>query len=213
MPTDDLMPFSIVAFTECGLRLPLNILFREILHFYKLNPMQLAINSYRVINGIIVLARQENARITLADIQYCYTMCLLNLKEKGYVYYLKPRSTKFKIVADLPDSNKGAGDDYVIASGNWEFGADDDAHLYPLPRSVKEGKDVRKPPKDFRQSYVPSKDLKRLLDLPIQKRKAPLVLNFIPTYKSTLPDVPKRKKSLSPPSATTLQTTSTSQAD
>ncbi|GMQ02657.1 hypothetical protein CsSME_00048777 [Camellia sinensis var. sinensis] len=140
MPTDESMPFPIVAFTECGLRLPLNILFREILHFYKLNPMQLAINSYRVINGIIVLARQENARITLADIQYCYTMCPLNLKEKGFVYYLKPRSTEFKIVADLPDSNKGTGDDYVIASGNWEFGADEDAHLYPLPRSVKEGK-------------------------------------------------------------------------
>ncbi|GMQ06261.1 hypothetical protein CsSME_00050914 [Camellia sinensis var. sinensis] len=57
MPTDDSMPFSTVAFTECGLRLPLNILFREILHFYKLNPMQLAINSCRVINGIIALAR------------------------------------------------------------------------------------------------------------------------------------------------------------
>ncbi|GMP24185.1 hypothetical protein CsSME_00001541 [Camellia sinensis var. sinensis] len=213
MPTDDSMPFPIVAFTECGLRLPLNILFREILHFYKLNPMQLAINSYRVINGIIALARQENARITLADIQYCYTMCPLNLKEKGFVYYLKPRSTEFKIVADLPDSNKRAGDDYVIASENWEFGADEDAHLYPLPRSVKEGKDVRKPPKDFRQSYVPSRDLKRLLDLPIQKRKAPLVLNFIPTYKSTLPDVPKRKrKSLSPPIATT-QTASSSRTD
>ena len=93
-----------------------------------------------MINGIIALARLENARITLADIQYCYTMCPLNLKEKGFVYYLKPRSTEFKIVADLPDSNKGAGDDYVNASGNWEFGADEDAHLYPLPRLVKEGK-------------------------------------------------------------------------
>ncbi|GMP53954.1 hypothetical protein CsSME_00019260 [Camellia sinensis var. sinensis] len=82
MPTDDSMPFPIVAFTKCGLRLPLNILFHEILHFYKLNPMPLAINSYRVINGIIALARQENARVTLADIQYYYTMCPLNLKEK-----------------------------------------------------------------------------------------------------------------------------------
>ena len=95
--------------------------------------MQLTINSYRVINGIIVLARQENVRITLADIQFCYTMCALDLKEKGFVYYLKLRSTEFKIIADLPDSNKGAGDDYVIASGNWEFGPDEDVHLYPLP--------------------------------------------------------------------------------
>ena len=57
MPTDDSMPFPIVAFTECGLRLPLNPLFREVLHFYKLNPMQLAINSYRMIFGIIALAK------------------------------------------------------------------------------------------------------------------------------------------------------------
>ncbi|KAF5956130.1 hypothetical protein HYC85_008986 [Camellia sinensis] len=133
--------------------------------------------------------------------------------ELNKTIHIIPTSTEFKIVADLPDSNKGAGDDYVIASGNWEFGADEDAHLYPLPRSVKEGKDVRKPAKDFRQSYVPSKDLKKLLDLPVHKRKAPLLLSFIPTYKSTLPDVPKRKKkSLSPLTATT-QTASTSRTD
>ncbi|THG05097.1 hypothetical protein TEA_012903 [Camellia sinensis var. sinensis] len=209
MPTDDSMPFPIVAFTECGLRLPLNIFFREILHFYKLNPMQLAINSYRVINGIIALARQENARITLADIQYCYTMCPLNLKEKGFVYYLKPRSIEYKIVADLPNSNKGAGDDYVIASGNWEFGADEDAHLYPLPRSIKEGKATKRLSPILR----PQQRLKEAPRSSNPKRKAPLVLNFIPTYKSTLPDVPKRKKkSLSPPTATT-QTASSSRTD
>ena len=70
--------------------------------------------------------------------------------------------------------------------------------------------DVRKSPKNFRQSYYPGKGLKKLLDLPLQKRRAPLVLNFIPTYKSTLADVPKKKKkSASPPTATT-QTSSTS---
>ncbi|XP_028075768.1 uncharacterized abhydrolase domain-containing protein DDB_G0269086-like [Camellia sinensis] len=75
---------------------------------------------------------------------------------------------------------------------------DEDVHLYPLPRTIKEGKRT---------------DLKKLLGLPILKRKAPLLLNFIPTYKSTLPDVPrKRKKSLSPPTATTL-TASTSRTD
>ncbi|CAL5372027.1 unnamed protein product [Camellia sinensis] len=36
---------------------------------------------------------------------------------------------------------------------------------------------------------VLSKDLKRLLDLPVHKRTAPLLLNFIPTYKSALPDI------------------------
>ncbi|KAF5933810.1 hypothetical protein HYC85_029981 [Camellia sinensis] len=174
------MPFPIVAFTECGLRLPLDPLFRQVLHFYKLNPMQLTINSYR---------------------------------DRGFVYYLKPRSTQYKIIADLPDSNKGAGDDFLIASGNWEFGPDEDVHLYPLPRTITEGKNLHQPPKNFRQSFFPGTDLKTLLGLPIHKRKAPVLLNFISTYKSTLPDVPrKRKKSLSPPTATTL-TASTSRTD
>ncbi|KAF5953746.1 hypothetical protein HYC85_006602 [Camellia sinensis] len=48
----------------------------------------------------------------------------------------RSRSTEYKIVADLPDSNKGAGDDYFITSGNWEFAPDEDLHLYPLPRIV-----------------------------------------------------------------------------
>ncbi|THG02296.1 hypothetical protein TEA_012267 [Camellia sinensis var. sinensis] len=192
IPTENTMPLPIIAFTECGLRLPLNILFREILHYYKLNPMQLAINSYRVIFGIIALAKQENVRITLADIQYCYTMCPLSLKEKGYVYYLKLRFTEFKITK------------MSIYS----------LFLERLKRARVRAQYVRKPAKDFRQSYVPSKDLKKLLDLPVHKRKAPLLLNFIPTYKSTLPDVPKKKKkSISPPSATTLPTVSTSRAD
>ena len=66
MPKDDSMPFPVVAYVEWGLWLPFDILFREVLHYYKLNPMQLAINSYRVINGIIALA--SRAMITLADI-------------------------------------------------------------------------------------------------------------------------------------------------
>ena len=198
---DDSMPFPVVAFVECGLRLPLDILFR--VHYYKLNPMQLAINSYRVINGIIALAKKEKASVTLADIQYCYTMCSLKL-EKGYIYYLKPRSTEFKIVATLPDSNKRAGDDYLIVSGNWEFAPDEDLHLYPLSRTVfveGNGKNqvshrfifqgiktllflyvlmsvffraaLPQPSKDFRKSFFPSKDLKKLLDLPVHRRRAP----------------------------------------
>ncbi|GMP21943.1 hypothetical protein CsSME_00000152 [Camellia sinensis var. sinensis] len=95
MPTDHSMPFPVVAFIECRLRFPLDPFFRQILHFYKLNPMQLAINSYRV------------------------------------------------ITADLPDSNKGARDDYFIVSGNWEFQPNDNLHLYPLSRTVLgEGADV-----------------------------------------------------------------------
>ncbi|THG23559.1 hypothetical protein TEA_015347 [Camellia sinensis var. sinensis] len=163
-----------------------------------------------VINGIIALASREKARVTLADIQYCYTMCGLKL-EKGYIYYLKPRSTEYKLVADLPDSNKGLGDNYFIVSGNWEFAPDEDLHLYPFSRTIFI-EALPQPPKDFRKSFFPSKDFKKLLDLPVQKQRAPLLLNYIPTYKFVLPDVLK-KKSKSPPSATTLLATSSPRPD
>ncbi|XP_028126000.1 uncharacterized protein LOC114322784 [Camellia sinensis] len=73
-------------------------------------------------------------------------------------------------------------------------------------------KSLPQPPKDFRKSFFPSKDFKKLLDLPVQKQRAPLLLNYIPTYKFVLPDVLK-KKSKSPPSATTLLATSSPRPD
>ncbi|XP_028061893.1 nucleolar protein dao-5-like [Camellia sinensis] len=58
---------------------------------------------------------------------------------------------------------------------------------------------------DFRKNFYPSKDFNKLLDLPINQRRAPLLMNFIPTYRSLLPDVPRKSKSKSPPSAITPQ--------
>ncbi|KAF5954445.1 hypothetical protein HYC85_007301 [Camellia sinensis] len=67
------------------------------------------------------------------------------------------------------------------------------------------------PPKDFCKTFFPNKGFKRVLDLPVNHCKAPLLLNYIPTYKSTLPDVPKKSKS--PPLATTPPTTSSPRLD
>ncbi|KAL7216382.1 hypothetical protein ACSBR1_028345 [Camellia fascicularis] len=53
------------------------------------------------------------------------------------------------------------------------------------------------PPKGFRKSFFPSKDLKKLLDLPVHKRRAPLLLNFIPTYKSVLPTFQRKRRRVS----------------
>jgi len=106
--------------------------------------MQLAVNTFRVINDVAELARREKERITLSDLQYCYTICSLKSKN-GYTYYLQPRSTKYKLIADLSDSNKGTGDDYLIVSGNWKFASDDDLHLFLLRQGVfrkDEGKDL-----------------------------------------------------------------------
>ncbi|THG00896.1 hypothetical protein TEA_026265 [Camellia sinensis var. sinensis] len=67
------------------------------------------------------------------------------------------------------------------------------------------------PSKDFRQSFFRNKDLKRLLGLPIDHCKAPLLLNYIPTYKLALSDIPKRSKT--PSSASTPSTASSPKPD
>ena len=39
MPKNNYMPFSVVSILKGGIRFPLNILLRQMLHFYKLNPI------------------------------------------------------------------------------------------------------------------------------------------------------------------------------
>ncbi|XP_028066636.1 uncharacterized protein LOC114269498 [Camellia sinensis] len=70
---------------------------------------------------------------------------------------------------------------------------------------------LRLPPQDFRKTFFPSKDFKRLLDFPINQHKALLLLNYIPAYKSIRPDVPKKSKS--PPLATSPPITSSPRPD
>ncbi|XP_028056771.1 uncharacterized protein LOC114260781 [Camellia sinensis] len=43
------------------------------------------------------------------------------------------------------------------------------------------------PPKDFRKSFYPNKDFKKLLDLPVDQRKAPLLLNYIQLGSTSAP--------------------------
>ncbi|KAL7238106.1 hypothetical protein ACSBR2_004242 [Camellia fascicularis] len=117
MPGDNYMSFPIVSIIEDGIRFSLNILFREMMYYYHLNPIQLAINTFRIINGIAELCHQHNARLTPFDIQYCYTICSLK-STNGISKYLKPRSTAYKMTVNLPDSNKGIGEDYPIFLGN-----------------------------------------------------------------------------------------------
>ncbi|GMQ06648.1 hypothetical protein CsSME_00051143 [Camellia sinensis var. sinensis] len=138
---------------------------------------------------------------------------MYGLKSKNsYTYYLKPRSTKYKLIGDIPDSNKGVGDDYLIVSGNWEFAPDDDLHLYSLCRGVfREDEALPQLPKSFRQSYVTGRDLVCLLDLSINKWKALILLNYMPTYRFPLPDVLRRNQTT--PSTSTLQATSSPRLD
>ncbi|KAL7250875.1 hypothetical protein ACSBR1_012818 [Camellia fascicularis] len=167
------MPFPVVSILEGGVRFPLNILFREMLNFYKLNSMQLAINTFRVINNIAKLNRRHRAQLNLQDVQYCYTMCTFQSKN-GITYYLKPRSTTFKMIADLPNSNKDARDDYLIIQATGS---------------------LLQPDKNFHKYYIPRADQQRLLGLPINICKAFFFLSYIATCKSPLLDILSKSRS------------------
>ncbi|XP_028119188.1 resistance to inhibitors of cholinesterase protein 3-like [Camellia sinensis] len=51
IPRENYMPFLVVSIIKGGIRFLLDILFREVLHFYRLNPMQLATNTLGLSTG------------------------------------------------------------------------------------------------------------------------------------------------------------------
>mgnify|MGYP003703555955 CR=1 FL=1 len=75
------------------------------------------------------------ARLTLPDVQHCYTM--RSLKSTNNIsYYPKPKSTAYKLIANLLDSTKSTGGNYLIVLGNWDYAPNNNLHLYPLCREI-----------------------------------------------------------------------------
>ncbi|KAL7263659.1 hypothetical protein ACSBR1_001760 [Camellia fascicularis] len=106
---------------------------------------------------------------------------------------------EFDISADV-HIRLACEDDFIIPRDNYmpfplEFAPDDNLRLYPLRRVIfGDNEDLPQPSKSFHEAYVKWKDLTRLLELLINERKAPLLLNYIPTYKSLLPDIPSKSR-------------------
>jgi hypothetical protein len=128
---EDSIHIPLMAVTEGGVRFPLHPLLRRVLSWYRLNPMQISINTYRIIMGIVRLNELCNTNLDLWDINYNYDM-VYNKDDK---WYLKSRRGREKIVTQLVDSNRGNDDDFLIVSGNWEFSSDEpEVKRIPVPR-------------------------------------------------------------------------------
>ena len=123
------IPIPIGAIVEGGLRFPLHRLFRQILHHYNVHPNDLAMNSYRIIFGIIALNNLHLLELSLEDIEYCYTF--IPGRSGGNHYFTAP--TNKKLICHLPDTNKQFKREFVYISGNWEFG--DDEHIFGVPHT------------------------------------------------------------------------------
>ena len=115
-----------IAFIEGGMTIPMGIITRNFLRFFRLSPTQCAPNMFKVLRSIEALNERMNLNLTHHDVNWIYN--LQNLKGQGY--YLKSRHSKVRLIQCLPVSNKGLKDNFLIFSGQWHDG---------LPFPVKEG--------------------------------------------------------------------------
>ena len=129
-PTANSLCIRLLWVYEAGIRFPLHPLLRAMCHHLDLAPHQMATNMVRVIMGVDTLNDRTGSRMNVREILHHYT---LNRTQAG-VWYFKLRKDHPKLVDALPD--RGAEDDFIVVSGNWEFAAGEPRDLV-VPR--KEG--------------------------------------------------------------------------
>ena len=83
-----------IAFIEGGMTIPMGILTRNFLRFFRLSPTQCALNMFRVLGSIEVLNERMNLNLTHHDVNWIYN--LHNLKGQGY--YLKSRYLAIRLI-------------------------------------------------------------------------------------------------------------------
>lgn len=110
------VPFTLLSIIETGLRFPVQPLIGEFLRQTRLCPTQLSTNTYRIIMGIAELNRQAGLNLGLAEIFHQYS---IGSKDDGWVYYIRIRRRREKIIKDTSDKDLN-DDDFLWVSGNFE---------------------------------------------------------------------------------------------
>ena len=90
------MVIPMIAFIEGGMTIPIGILTRNLLRFFRLSPTQCAPNMCRVLGSIEALNERMNLNLTHHDVNWIYN--LHNLKGQGY--YLKSRNPAVRLTRD-----------------------------------------------------------------------------------------------------------------
>ena len=105
----------LIAFIEGGIMLPMGRITRDYLFNHRLTPHQCAPNLFRVLGCVDVMNEQLGLGLTWHDVVHMYKCHKLS----GAGYYLKSRSEVVRLISNLPKSNKGMKDDYLIVSREW----------------------------------------------------------------------------------------------
>lgn len=115
--TKDKIHIPLIFIVEGGLRFPLDPFFREVCNRCSLNLMLLCPNFVRIVMGMVALNRRLGLHLDWWDLHFLYSV----VPTAEGSYYFKARNPNQKLIADLPNSSKGEGDDYLVVTGNWEL--------------------------------------------------------------------------------------------
>ena len=107
-----------ITFIEGVITIPMGLITRNYLRFFRLSPTQCALNMFRVLGIIEALIERMNLNLTHHDVNWVYN--LHNLKGQGY--YLKSRYPAVRLIQCLPTSNKNLKKDFLIFSKEWHDG-------------------------------------------------------------------------------------------
>ncbi|KAH7510844.1 hypothetical protein FEM48_ZijujUnG0079000 [Ziziphus jujuba var. spinosa] len=149
---------------DLGLYLPFHPLIREILSKLGLAPIQLSLNCWRIMFGIIAL--NQICKINLGWNEFCH--CYVVKQNCAGTYYFSHRETTTVLVTDLPKSEKGWKDNLISLTGDWERRpGDTDTHLVPRTKATTALKSTGLKPRDSDVNHL---DLNKALGLPNQER-------------------------------------------
>jgi hypothetical protein len=136
---EDFIVLPLYAITEGGVRFPMSPFLRYFLDEYKIAPIQVAQNTWRVLCSAIRLAERNNLPFTLGDLMLMY---LVSRSPKYDRYYLTTRQHFDHLVDRLYDSEKWSNV-LVKVSGNFEWGPLNPLLDYPFPTRM--GSAVERP--------------------------------------------------------------------
>ena len=91
-------------------------LLADFLCYFNLAPTQVNPNIFRIVMGTVELNRRLGLELSTYDIVQTY---ILHHNTKTDAYSLCPRGINFTLVNDLPDTNRGFDDDFLIVFGEW----------------------------------------------------------------------------------------------
>ena len=92
----------IIAFLEGSMRIPMEPVMRDYLRHFRLDPVQCAVNVFRILGCVDALNKKTGLRLTHHDVNWCYNLQHL----KGKSYYMKAVDDKVWLIQCLPESSK-----------------------------------------------------------------------------------------------------------